>query len=412
MDLSEDRKQRILEEERHRLAEEEYRLQVRLELRNATESTAPVKVRSDSFRNVLIFVGAFVAVTTVAALIRFFPSSAGSAQATETASIISARALGSGRPSPLPLPPPQKFTTAQIAERATPSVVVVESFNEDGEKAGQGSGYVFSSDGIVITNYHVIRGARSLSIRIPGNEPFRVDSVLGYEIDHDVAAIQVSGNSLPALPTETIEEPRVGDRVVAIGAPLGLESTVSEGIVSAMRDAGTMHIIQTTASISPGSSGGPLLNDYGKVIGLTTSTVRDGQGLNFVVSARHISALLNRRDPMSLERMLEDTKVSDPLALSTIMIPARSTTQLSFSVNAQQGATLEGTYTISGGSGADVGVALMGATGIIVNSGKVAGYGQFKQRLSRGKYTIMFDNRFSAFSSKSVSPDFKLTYYR
>jgi len=78
-----------------------------------------------------------------------------------------------------------------------------------------------------------------------------VDSVLGYEIDHDVAALQVLGNSLPALPTETTEEPKVGDRVVAIGAPLGLENTVSEGIVSALRDAGTIHIIQTTASISP-----------------------------------------------------------------------------------------------------------------------------------------------------------------
>jgi len=239
-----------------------------------------------------------------------------------------------------------------------------------------------------------------------------VDSVLGYEIDHDVAALQVSGASLASLSTETIEEPKVGDRVVAIGAPLGLESTVSEGIVSAIRNAGTMHIIQTTASISPGSSGGPLLNEYGKVVGLTTATVLNGQSLNFVVSARHISELLSRRQPISLEAMLEQTKVSDPVAATTIMVPARNAMQVSFMVNSQQGATLEGTYTITGGSGADVGVALTGPTGVVVNSGKVSGYGQFKQRLPRGKYTILFDNRFSTFTSKSVSPDLKLSYYK
>jgi S1-C subfamily serine protease len=292
-------------------------------------------------------------------------------------------------------------------------VVIVENFNEDGEKAGQGSGYVFSGDGVIITNYHVIRGAKSLTVRVPGQEPYRVDSVLGYEIDHDVAALQLTGSSLPALLTETMEEPRVGDRVVAIGAPLGLESTVSEGIVSAVRSVGTMRIIQTTASISPGSSGGPLLNEYGRVIGLTTATVQDGQSLNFVVSAKHVSELLSRKQAMSLEEMLNQTQVSQPIASSTIMVPARNAMQLSFTVNGQQGAVLEGTYTITGGSGRDVGVALSGPNGsVIVNSGRVAGFGQFKQRLQRGKYTIVFDNRFSTLSSKSVSPDLKLTYYK
>jgi hypothetical protein len=292
-------------------------------------------------------------------------------------------------------------------------VVIVESFNEDGEKAGQGSGYVFSGDGTIITNYHVVRGAKSLSVKVPGREPYRIDSILGYEIDHDVAAVQVSGASLPALSTEAIEEPKVGDRVVAIGAPLGLESTVSEGIVSAIRDAGTMHIIQTTASISPGSSGGPLLNEFGKVIGLTTSTVLNGQSINFVVSSRHVSELLNRKQPMSLEEMLRQTQVTDQLPANTIPIQARNVMQLPFTITGQQGAILEGTYTISGGSGRDVGVMVVGAGGVmILNSGRVSGSGQIKTRLQRGSYSIIFDNRFSNFSAKSVSPDLKMSYYR
>jgi serine protease Do len=76
-------------------------------------------------------------------------------------------------------------------------VVIVENFNEDGEKAGQGSGYVFSDDGVIITNYHVIRGAKSLTVRVPGQEPYRVDSVLGYEIDHDVDAFAIDRQFAP-----------------------------------------------------------------------------------------------------------------------------------------------------------------------------------------------------------------------
>jgi len=201
--------------------------------------------------------------------------------------------------------------------------------------------------------------------------------------------------------------------VVAIGAPLGLESTVSEGIVSALRNAGGTHIIQTTASISPGSSGGPLFDEYGRVIGLTTATMRDGQNINFVIRVQHISELLNNKRPISLAEMLGETRVSDSLPGSTTTVAARNAVQLPFTVNGQQGAMLEGTYSISGGSGRDLGVALVGAGGaVIVNSGRVSGYGQFKQRLQRGAYAVIFDNGFSTFSSKSVSPDLRLTYYR
>jgi hypothetical protein len=87
--------------------------------------------------------------------------------------------------------------------------------------------------------------------------------------------------------------------------------------------------------------------------------------------------------------------------------------QFPFTVKGQQGAILEGGYRITGGGGNDVGVALVGPGGsVIVNSGRVAVSGQFKQRLQRGSYSVIFDNRFSTFSSKSVSPDLKLTYYK
>jgi len=83
---------------------------------------------------------------------------------------------------------------------------------------------VFSSDGIVITNYHVIRGAKSLDVRMPGQEPYRVNSVLGYEIDHDVAALQLTGSSLPALSNRDYRRTKVGDRVVLLVRLLDLRA--------------------------------------------------------------------------------------------------------------------------------------------------------------------------------------------
>jgi S1-C subfamily serine protease len=415
MTLTDEQKKRILEEEDQRLAEEQYRAQVRQELQNRVASPAVAPQKSSITKPLLLVAAAIVVLLCawIFASRRFSHAVPSSAPVSATGTTESTPASASTKPSPTVPPQPQKLTTAQIADRATPSVVVVENFNEDGEKAGQGSGYVFSGDGTIITNYHVVRGARSLNVKVPGREPYRVDSILGYEIDHDVAAVQVSGASLPALSTETIEEPKVGDRVVAIGAPLGLESTVSEGIVSAIRDAGTMHIIQTTASISPGSSGGPLLNDFGRVIGLTTSTVLNGQSINFVVSARHVSQLLSRKQRLSLQEMLRQTQVTDQLPSSTIPVPARNMMQLPFNVIGQQGAILEGTYTITGGAGRDVGVMLVGAGGVmILNSGRVSASGQINRRLPRGSYAIIFDNRFSNFSAKSVSPELKLSYYR
>lgn len=434
MELSDEQKRRILEEEQQRLAEEQYREQVRRELLNKAVSTNPTfptsppvpvaPIESKTGRNIVLFVLVVVGLCVGVLLIGNLRHAADSTRQGGTDAGSAAVPEGT-KPSwfeaqkrkmieqAYGLTPSPKLTTAQIAEKATPSVVVIENFNEDGEKAGQGSGYVTSADGTIITNYHVIRGASALNIRLPGKESYRVDSTVGYDVEHDVAALQVSGASISALQTEDIELAKVGDRAVAIGAPLGLERTVSEGIISALRDAGGTHIIQTTTSISPGSSGGPLLNEYGRVIGLTTATVRDGQNLNFVISARHITELLNRRRQISLSEMLSETQVVNRLPGSTISVQARNGVKLNFAINGQQGAVLEGTYTISGGSGSDLDVALVASDNrVIFNSGRVKGFGQVKQRLPRGGYALIFNNSFSTFSSKSVTPDLKLISYR
>jgi S1-C subfamily serine protease len=463
--LTPEEKQRIADEERKRLEEEQYRAQVRRDLQSRPEPSPQAPGRSRTLKVALILVAVAVFLCAVVLLLIRYNQSGDN---TSPQAATEVQDENPDKPSPSPSPvTPAKLTTAKIAELATPWVVVVESFNEDGGKAGQGSGYVSSADGAVVTNYHVIRGAKSANVKVPGKGSVSVEWLLGYSIENDVAVLQIPGSAIsqqavpdsdqqirqqtaawkrqnqeyfsnsadklagkqatrqadtttsvqptPAegLSTERSPQIQVGDHVVAIGAPLGLENTVSEGIVSAVRNAGGTRIFQTTASISPGSSGGPLLNDYGNVIGLTTAYMKDGQNLNFVISSEHIFALLDQKRQMSLSEMLAETRASYPLPGSTISVPARSAMQLSFTVNAQQGMTLEGSYTVSGGWGSDIGVMLVGPGGtVIVNSGRVSRSGQFSQRLPRGQYAIVFDNRSSLFSSKSVSPDLKLVYYR
>jgi Trypsin-like peptidase domain len=402
MQLSQEQMNRIFAEEQARAAEEAYRVQVQraLQERNSTGS-APVAAARSDFKKIALSssVGFVIAVLVVA-----FVATIGRAKTPA----ITGFSLTKSAPQ---TQAPVVLSTGQIAALATPSVVVVENYNEDGQKVGQGSGYVFSADGVVMTNYHVIRGAASLLVKVPGKRELRTDSLLGYDIEHDVAALKIEGD-FPALATEDSGQTGTGARVVAIGAPLGLENTVSEGIISAVREINGARIIQTTASISPGSSGGPLLNEYGKVIGLTTAQMGSGQNLNFVISSKHLIELRNDERPMTLEEMLSATRVTEPLPQSTVMVPARQVASLPFAVTGQQGAVLEGSYSITGG-GNDVGVILVAAPGtLLVNSGRVASMGQFNRKLPRGNYAIVFDNRFSLLTPKSVSADLKLVYFR
>jgi hypothetical protein len=414
MELSDEQKQRILEEEKRRLAEEQYREQVRRELLNQNTTSGSVPQRAKvgpqtkpkTARRVLAFVAIVVGLCALVLLFNRLQTS-----------FLSSRQSGIAAPQEekkLPVvEAPVKLTTAQVAEKATPSVVVVENINQNGEKAGQGSGYIYSDDGTIITNYHVIRGAGALNVRLHSGVSYRIDSIGAYDIAHDVAILQVSGASVPPLPTQDVELAKVGDKVVAIGAPLGLESTVSEGIISALREMGGTHIIQTTTSISPGSSGGPLLNEYGKVIGLTTAQMRDGQNLNFVISATHIRELLERKHPIALSEMLIETQTTTQIAANTFTVPARNGWKITLNVPMQQGAVLEGSYEVRGGGGNDVDVVITTSDNrLVLNSGRVSGSGQIKVPLPRGSYVLYFNNQFSTFTSKSVSPDLKLVYYR
>lgn len=179
------------------------------------------------------------------------------------------------------------LTPEQIAARATPSVVLIKV------PGGLGSGFVVSGDGRVVTNFHVIRGARSATVTTADGREFSAVEVMGADPAHDVAVLRIGAHGIDPLPLGVSAAARPGEHIVAIGHPLGLGDTVSDGLVSAVRAVSKdFSLLQISAPISPGSSGGPVFDDQGEVIGISTLFVTGGQNLNFAVPIDAVKPLL------------------------------------------------------------------------------------------------------------------------
>ncbi|MBU6428157.1 MAG: trypsin-like peptidase domain-containing protein, partial [Cyanobacteria bacterium REEB65] len=163
------------------------------------------------------------------------------------------------------------------------------------EEKGVGSGFVVEPDGLVLTNWHVVKIAKIVVVTLPDGRRFRA-SLVGCDPLTDLALIRIPARDLPALSIAGDDGLRVGDWVVAIGSPLGLSTTVTAGIVSALdRDLpinDRIPFIQTDAPINPGNSGGPLLDLSGRVVGVNTAVARDTTGIGFAIPAQTIREVL------------------------------------------------------------------------------------------------------------------------
>jgi S1-C subfamily serine protease/predicted phosphodiesterase len=196
---------------------------------------------------------------------------------------------------PLPsaqAPPPKTPSPQEIAKESLPSVLLIVVRDKQAQPLAMGSGFVVKP-GVVATNFHVIDGASSAHATVTDSDkPLAIDGILATDADQDLALLKVSGLGAPPLTMETSADPEIGDRVYAVGKPKGLRGTVSEGIVSAKRNVKARTLLQITAPISPGSSGGPVLNKDGRVIGVATATLKDGQNLNFAVGVTSLAKLM------------------------------------------------------------------------------------------------------------------------
>jgi S1-C subfamily serine protease len=180
--------------------------------------------------------------------------------------------------------------------RSSPAVMQVIIHDKRDRTVGGGSGFLVSNAGLIATNYHVIRGAHKVQVVLGDKTKLPVAGLAASEKKADLAILKVTGQ-IPAQPLELAETglPRIGTKVYAIGNPLGLSNTLSDGLVSGHRELGGFQLIQSTAPISPGSSGGPLLDPAGKVVGVNTLQFNGGQNLNFAIPSSQVARLLAQR---------------------------------------------------------------------------------------------------------------------
>ncbi|HEY9855149.1 MAG TPA: trypsin-like peptidase domain-containing protein [Stenomitos sp.] len=212
-------------------------------------------------------------------------------------------------------------TIADLVERVAPAVVNIDTvtrqknpmaemdpffhrFFGDGlkrlpqyfEQKGVGSGFLIDPSGLIVTNNHVTNGATTIRVTLSDGRKFD-GKVIGKDAGSDLALVKIPGKQLPTLAFANPKKVRVGDWVVAIGSPLGLSTTVTAGIVSAMnRDVAInerVAFIQTDAPINPGNSGGPLLNLHGEVIGVNTAIAARAQGIGFAIPTETVQWVAN-----------------------------------------------------------------------------------------------------------------------
>lgn len=267
----------------------------------------------------------------------------------------------------------EPLTAQEIYRLVNPAVVVVLADLGDGT-ASVGTGVIFREDGYVLTNHHVVEGGQACTVALDSGRGYEARYVAG-DADSDLAVLKVEGQGLPAAAFGDSDQLTVGDRVYAIGNPLGvdLRGTLTDGIVSAIDrdvpvDGRTMTLLQTNAALNSGNSGGPLINQYGQVVGINTikmtSRYSNIEGLGFAIPTSYLERVVNdllTYGALQPEPVLGITvsQVSDEVEAGLWGIQVQSVRESS---PADRAGVEEGDYILSaGGQGIDSSQALLRA---------------------------------------------------
>ncbi len=188
----------------------------------------------------------------------------------------------------------QDQSVADLVEAVGKAVLGVTAYDRNQQPLSLGSGFLVTPSGVIVTNFHVVEGASSLTITLENGETYRGVQIIDVDPKRDIAVIKIEGRNLPSLELGRSSTIRTGERVIAVGSPEGFLNTVSDGLYNGLRELDDgMDWILTTAPISSGSSGGPLLNMDGSVIGITTASIEEGQNLNLCIPIEVVKGLIS-----------------------------------------------------------------------------------------------------------------------
>jgi hypothetical protein len=300
------------------------------------------------------------------------------------------------------------LTTEELFKQAAPSVVLIQVFNSSGMQFGTGSGFIAEDNGVV-TNYHVIRGAYSATARLQDGSTNPIQGVMGCDPNRDVAVLKVDNLNAKPLPLADSDKIQIGDRVVAIGSPLAIQNTISDGIISGIRSG----VLQTSTPISPGSSGGPLFNRQGEVVGITVAQMIGAQNLNFAIPINWATGYLRSSQVTTLSDLAKQNAVEQEIVDSTISVPAHQRRAFAVFVDRNRMADpeLDGTFSSSGGLGGEIRVYVAMADNVVYDSGRTTS-GRLHLPLGPGMYQLVIDNTASAIFARNVTADLKFHYIK
>jgi trypsin-like peptidase len=224
-----------------------------------------------------------------------------------------------------------QLSATEVFERSNAAVARIDVGSEKGRFLGYGSGFIVRANGVILTSFHLIERAHSARVRLANGQIYDQVSIIAGEKRSDLAVLKINASNLPFLPLGNSDSVQVGEKIIAIGNPEGLENTISDGIVSGRRGASVLpslelsedlRLLQITAPISSGSSGGPLLDLQGNVIGVTFAFFKDGQNLSFAVPINYAQPLLDKEPAKTLARAA--FRISDKPAPVFGIAPERS----------------------------------------------------------------------------------------
>ncbi len=205
--------------------------------------------------------------------------------------------------SPAQYPASTSPTTAekspsQVFKEVAPGVVVITT------QLGRGSGVIVHKEGVIVTNFHVISGAEEIEVKLKDGRAFPVTDIIDYDALRDICVLKIDAQNLPVLSLSNSNTLEPGQKILVIGAPLGLEYTISDGLFSGLRVSNELartKALQFTAPISKGNSGGPLLDMQGRVVGIVTRIKPGGQNLNFAIPINEAKDSIHKYPKMSMQ---------------------------------------------------------------------------------------------------------------